>query len=64
MMARQFIQREFLLYVNGDCLSEAEIAFALQHQYKLLKLGPRVLRTETAAIAALSVLQFAYGDFA
>jgi 16S rRNA (uracil1498-N3)-methyltransferase len=28
-----------------------------------LRLGPRILRTETAPLAALSVLQFAAGDF-
>ena len=28
-----------------------------------LTLGPRILRTETAALAALSVFQFQWGDF-
>ncbi|MCK4587580.1 MAG: 16S rRNA (uracil(1498)-N(3))-methyltransferase, partial [Gammaproteobacteria bacterium] len=31
--------------------------------YLPLRLGPRVLRTETAAVAALSVLQWLWGDF-
>tara|TARA_R110000868_G_scaffold106915_11_gene292864 strand:- start:1 stop:723 length:723 start_codon:yes stop_codon:yes gene_type:complete len=44
-------------------LSDAEIQAAGQHQFAALKLGPRVLRTETAALAALSVLQFQLGDF-
>jgi len=44
-------------------LSEQEMTLAIQHQFTPLNLGPRVLRTETATIAALSVLQYAFGDF-
>ena len=44
-------------------LSDNEVATAMQHQFLPLNLGPRVLRTETAPIAALSVLQFYCGDF-
>lgn len=43
-------------------LSQAEILSAQSNQFKSLALGPRVLRTETAAIAALSVLQAVGGD--
>lgn len=43
-------------------LSEAEVQHAQLHQFKALGLGPRILRTETAAIAALSVLQAVGGD--
>lgn len=43
-------------------LSEQEIKLAVDHQFQPLKLGPRVLRTETASLAALSVLQFCCGD--
>lgn len=43
-------------------LSEQEIAKALQHGWQTLHLGPRILRTETATIAAITVLQFQYGD--
>lgn len=45
-------------------LSEAEIEAALAQGFRPLRLGPRVLRTETAALAALSVLQCLWGDFA
>lgn len=41
---------------------EAEINIALQAQFKPLSLGPRILRTETAALAALSILQAVMGD--
>jgi len=43
-------------------LSEAEIGTAEQRGFQPLRLGPRVLRTETAPLAALSVLQFLWGD--
>lgn len=42
--------------------SEAEISLAEQHGLKPLNLGPRVLRTETASVAALAMLQSRYGD--
>lgn len=43
-------------------LSAAEIEAALQRDFAPLRLGPRVLRTETAPVAALSVLQYQWGD--
>ncbi len=45
-------------------LSEAEIDAAVDSGFRPLRLGPRVLRTETAALSALSVLQWLWGDFA
>lgn len=44
-------------------LSAGEIQLAVNHQYQSLLLGPRVLRTETATVAALAVLQARFGDF-
>ncbi len=43
--------------------SEAELTLARENNFRALRLGPRVLRTETAALAAISVLQAKYGDF-
>lgn len=43
-------------------LSETEIALAEKKDFAPLRLGPRVLRTETAPLAALSILQFLWGD--
>jgi 16S rRNA (uracil1498-N3)-methyltransferase len=43
-------------------LSEAEISAAKQAGYSALRLGPRVLRTETAPLAAIAVLQAYWGD--
>jgi 16S rRNA (uracil1498-N3)-methyltransferase len=45
-------------------LDPAEICRARSLGFVGLKLGPRVLRTETAAVAALSVLQAFWGDLA
>jgi 16S rRNA (uracil1498-N3)-methyltransferase len=43
-------------------LSDSEVQWACQHHFLPLSLGPRILRTETAAISALSVLQAVGGD--
>ena len=43
-------------------LSEEEVNQATAMQFQPLCLGPRILRTETAAIAAISVLQAISGD--
>lgn len=45
-------------------LSEEEVSSAIQRGFLPLNLGPRVLRTETATIAAITALQLRYGDFA
>lgn len=44
--------------------SESEIELATQNNFKLLTLGPRVLRAETAVVSALTACQFAWGDLA
>lgn len=43
-------------------LSEAEQRAALAAGFVAVRLGPRVLRTETAAVAALTLLQHRFGD--
>lgn len=43
-------------------LDEAEIDAARQAGYLPLSLGPRILRTETAGLAALAALQTLWGD--
>lgn len=40
-----------------------EVVSANTHGFMALQLGPRVLRTETAPIAALTLAQLKYGDF-
>ncbi len=43
-------------------LSDSEIKSALTAGFIATRLGPRVLRTETAAAAALAIAQYNYGD--
>lgn len=43
-------------------LSSNEILLAKQHGFNSLSLGPRILRTETAAISALTLVQALGGD--
>jgi 16S rRNA (uracil1498-N3)-methyltransferase len=45
-------------------LSAAERCAAYQAGYQGLRLGPRVLRTETAALTAIAALQARWGDLA
>ncbi len=55
-------QSVLLLVGPEGGLSDAEIAYLEQGGFASLNLGPRVLRTETAAVAALAVLQSHCGD--
>ncbi|MGT0150378.1 RsmE family RNA methyltransferase [Vibrio metschnikovii] len=43
-------------------LSEQEIAMTEQYHFAETLLGPRVLRTETAALTAITALQVRFGD--
>lgn len=43
-------------------LSEQEIARASRRGFEALRIGPRVLRTETAPLAALAIVQQLWGD--
>lgn len=44
-------------------LSEDEIARAREQDFSPLTLGPRVLRTETAPVVAISLVQYLWGDY-
>lgn len=43
-------------------LTEAEVELAREYGFKPLALGPRVMRTETAPVAALAILHYLWGD--
>lgn len=45
-------------------LSEREIADTVEQGFKEMLLGPRVLRTETAALTVITALQCRFGDLA
>jgi 16S rRNA (uracil1498-N3)-methyltransferase len=44
-------------------LSPVEMQLAQSRGFQAVRLGPRILRTETAALAALSAVQTLWGDF-
>ena len=57
--------------IDGDCVlavgpeggwSERDRAVLEAVGFKGLRLGPRILRTETAGIAAIAALQSRFGD--
>lgn len=52
----------FLIGPEGG-LSDLEIKIAQQADFKAWQLGPRILRTETAPVVILSLLQQQWGDF-
>ncbi|NOS95310.1 MAG: RsmE family RNA methyltransferase, partial [Methylotenera sp.] len=43
--------------------SQGEIDLATAQGFQSIVLGPRILRTETAALTAISVMQSVWGDF-
>lgn len=59
---RQKDQVSILIGPEGG-LSNNEIKKAQKQDFRSAKLGPRVLRTETAAIASLAIVQSLWGDF-
>ena len=44
--------------------AEEELNQAIKSHFVPIGLGPRILRTETAPLSILSILQYKYGDFA
>lgn len=53
---------ELLIGAEGG-LAPDEIEMARAAGYRALRLGPRILRTETAGLAALAAMQSLWGDF-
>ncbi len=53
---------QLLIGAEGG-LSQAEIDLATTHGFQSIVLGPRILRTETAALTAIATMQTLWGDF-
>ena len=53
---------QMLIGAEGG-LDPQEVVAAQQVGFQPVRLGPRVLRTETAALAALAAMQALWGDF-
>lgn len=58
----QPLQRVRLLIGPEGGLSAGEIAMTASYRFTDILLGPRVLRTETAALTAITALQVRFGD--
>ena len=50
-----------LIGPEGD-FTKKELDLSIQNGFSPIKIGPRILRTETAPISILSILQYKYGD--
>ena len=50
-----------LIGPEGD-FSKKELELAIKKGFLPIKIGPRILRTETAPITIMSILQYKYGD--
>jgi 16S rRNA (uracil1498-N3)-methyltransferase len=60
----QIPNRQVSLLVGPEAgLSDQEVNAAKRAGFESIHLGPRTLRTETAAMAAIAVLQAAWGDW-
>jgi 16S rRNA (uracil1498-N3)-methyltransferase len=64
LMAAQALSDIELVIGPEGGFSEREVAQARASNCEIMRLGPRILRTETAPVAALAILQFLYGDLA
>ena len=62
LLRAQEVQKVCLLIGPEGGFSAKEAAFAKAHGAVSVMLGPRILRAETAAMAALTVLQYEKGD--
>jgi len=55
--------RSVLLVIGPEGgLTDEEAALARQHEFRSVQLAPRILRAETAAVTAMSLVQFLWGD--
>jgi len=58
----QAAQRVLLLIGPEGGFSQQEAESAISHGFSPVSLGPRILRAETAAIAAMAIIQFLLGN--
>jgi len=57
------IPRELILFTGPEGgWSDEELELFRLHEARVIHIGPRILRAETAVLAALSVAQFLWGD--
>jgi 16S rRNA (uracil1498-N3)-methyltransferase len=61
-LAKSSQEIQLLIGAEGG-LTPFEIKLAVNHGFQSIILGPRILRTETAALTAISAMQAIWGDF-
>lgn len=61
-MTKPTVDIQLLIGAEGG-LSPAEITLASSQGFQSIVLGPRILRTETAALTAISAMHALWGDF-
>jgi len=59
---KEQLQEVTILVGPEGGLSDDEVVLAVQNQFLPVSLGPRILRTETAALTAVSIIQSMWGD--
>lgn len=59
---KKSIQKIYILVGAEKGFSKNEIKKITDYGFISISLGPRILRTETASLTALSILQFKFGD--
>ena len=59
---RNQIEQIFAVLGPEGGFSSTEVDFAKAHGFITASLGPRILRAQTATVAAVAILQFLYGD--
>ena len=61
-MAKPNDETQLLIGAEGG-LAQHEIDLACSHGFQSIVLGPRILRTETAALTTIAAMQTLWGDF-
>ena len=62
-MARNMAgKRIFLMFGPEGGFSQDEVDMALEKGFKAVRIGPRILRAETAPVAACAIVQYIFGD--
>ncbi|OGT29988.1 MAG: 16S rRNA (uracil(1498)-N(3))-methyltransferase [Gammaproteobacteria bacterium RIFCSPHIGHO2_12_FULL_35_23] len=62
LLAKEISTTALLIGPEGG-FSNPEVDFAVKQGFQAIQLGPRILRTETATIAAITLVQCQLGDF-
>lgn len=63
VLPQSIAENNILLLIGPEGgFSEKEIDWAQRNDFQIVALGSRILRTETAPVAALAILQHKYGD--